>query len=85
MEEYGPTMKRSVVNLRPIEPTAVVKILDQMPNSAPGLDQVLISELKVAFRWSSQLVHTLVLLLTAIERHARWPRNLTKGVVAFIP
>ena len=85
MEEYGPTMKRSVVNLRPIEPTAVVKILDQMPNSAPGLDQVLISELKVAFRWSSQLVHTLVLLLTAIETHARWPRNLTKGVVAFIP
>ena len=85
MEEYGPTMKKSVVNLRPIEPTAVVKILDQMPNSAPGLDQVLISELKVAFRWSSQLVHTLVLLLTAIETHARWPRNLTKGVVAFIP
>ena len=27
MEEYGPTMKRSVVNLGPIEPTAVVKIV----------------------------------------------------------
>ena len=85
MEEYGSTMKRSVVKLVPIQSTAVIKALDQMSNSSPGLDQVSVLELKTALRWSPQLLHALVQMLDTIESNARWPKTLAKGVVAFIP
>ena len=56
-----------------------------MSNSASGLDNTSIHEIKIATRWCPELLTALVSLLQCIENAEKWPRNLTKGVVAFIP
>jgi hypothetical protein len=56
-----------------------------MKNSAPGLDQILVTELKFAASWPPTLLTDLAELFNCIENSQRWPQVLTKGVVSFIP
>ena len=56
-----------------------------MKNSAPGLDQILVTELKFAASWPPTLLTDLAELFNCIENSQRWPQVLTKGVVPFIP
>ena len=85
MEIYGPSLKASRANCGILSEDGLVKALNQMKASSPGLDQILTSELQVAASWCPSLIHHVARLLQMIERCHKWPTHLTKGVVAFIP
>lgn len=85
MTEYGPSLKKSTINMEPLHKEQIRGTIEHMSNSASGLDNTSIHEIKIATRWCPELLTALVSLLQCIENAEKWPRNLTKGVVAFIP
>ena len=62
-----PPWKKSIVVLEPINVISISQALKNMKNSWPGLDHILIAELKVATLWSPDLLTNLVSLLQCIE------------------
>ena len=78
-------MRSQTVDLGSIQGVHASQVLHQMKNSAPGLDQILVTELKVAASWSPTLLTDLAELFNCIENSQRWPQVLTKRVVSFIP
>ena len=85
LEIYGPSLKSSKSNLGQLTTANLRTALNKMRPSSSGLDQILTSELQVAISWSPMLLDHLTSLYQTIEDINRWPANLTKGAVAFIP
>ena len=85
MDRYGSTMKTHKVVLGDLQPDHISQVLRKMKASAPGLDQTLVSELKIASQWSPSLMNSLATLFNCIEQLQTWPHVLTQGVVSFIP
>ena len=67
MSKYGSTMKSQIIDLGTIQEDHVLRILRQMKNNAPGLDQIMVAELKAAVSWSPTLLTALVDLFNCIE------------------
>lgn len=52
-------MKSQIIDLGTIQEDHVLRILRQMKNNAPGLDQIMVAELKAAVSWSPTLLTAL--------------------------
>lgn len=85
MEKYGQTLSTHSTVLPVISADLLSGTLNNMKLSSPGLDQINTEELKLVVAWCPDMLTNLSTLLQTVELCHKWPQNLVKGAVTFIP
>ena len=82
LQKYGANMCRANVNLPNIKARDVSKAVATVRPSAAGMDHLMPYELKI---WCPDINAHIADLYNTIESTGRWPQELTKGAVSFLP
>ena len=85
MQKYGETIKRDLCSLNPLTGQDICELLKNTRPSSPGLDSIAPYDLKILAHWCPALFDMLAEILNLIERTGKWPTDLPKGSVTFIP
>ena len=78
-------MKRDLCDLPAISGTQLAKTLHKTRPTSPGMDSIAPYELQLLSRWCPDIMDILASLLDLVERTGKWPEDLPKGAVTFIP
>lgn len=82
---YGENMKRDICDLPALTGLQLRQQIGKTRPSSPGMDSISPYELQLIARWCPDLFDHLALLLNLIENSGKWPEQIPKGAVCFIP
>ena len=85
LQKYGANMARANVNLPNIKASDVAKAVATVRPSAAGMDHLMPYELKIICLWCPDINGHIADLYNTIESTGRWPQELTKAAVSFLP